>query len=720
GQLGLADDLPQDAYTLRAYTAWMCNFDSSYLFTKPLNVFAAATVTDTAAIFAAARGAKNSEAEEAKISLRFFPEGGQMVDGLSSRIAVEARDERGMPLALNGQLLGDDGSEISQFKTNFAGYGAVALTPQVGASYELIVAHEGKAIRVPLPAPQRIGATMQCSFTSLAELRVKVEGKFDEPRRAENMLLAGHVRGELVFITPFSLGKKGATTIKIPTADCPQGILCLTLLDGAGSPCAERLVYVDKGERLSIKFTHSLQRNGSAVTQLLATDADGKPAVAHVSLAALNGDLVALPDSTDENLATYLLLSSDLRGKIYRAGYYFSKAPRAAHDLDLLLLTQGWRRFEVNPALADSIWKIPYPLQKKLLLAGRLERVDLSKATDYSLTMCIYDSRSKMREIIFQQVSSDGTFVVPFDDFCDSLTAKIFTKNKRGRLRNVGMAIAQDPAPPFAPLAHAPDLNAIAQANRKLLDYRTLLADATKWHIVLDDITVTAKRRDRSETGGWLGLPDLELSGAELLQYGTTVNAVLFNMPNVRVEKNDFGDEFLTTDRAFMQSRNMGAEEDFVDAEDSSMVATSASTWRRKMNMVSIHINGAMLDYSALADMPIEDVSVMRFYRQHATIVVASKPGVTHERGVVTAALKGFESARKFYVPTGNDASWEAQRVDYRATLHWQADIETDSSGMASVQWRSTLKSQNVRLRVEGLTAQGAPVFAEATVKVTK
>jgi hypothetical protein len=466
-----------------------------------------------------------------------------------------------------------------------------------------------------------------------------------------------------------------------------------------------------------------MQRNGLAVTtRMLATHADGRPAVAHVSLAALNGDLVALPDSADENMGSYLLLSSDLRGKIYRAGHYFSKAPEAAHDLDLLLLTQGWRRFEVNPALADSVWNISFPLQKKLLLVGRAGGIDLSKAADYTLTMCIYDSRSRIREIVYQNVNFDGTFVVPFDDFCDSLTAKIFTKNKRGRLSNLGMVMAQDPAPPFAPLAHVPDLNAMAQANHQLLDYRTVLADAIKWHIVLDDVTVTSKRRGRSETGGWLGYPDIELSGEDLLQYGTTVNAVLFNMPGARVEQNDFGDEFLTTDRALTVSQRGAGSGDNLDNEDEdyggTMASSSASTWRSKMKMVSIRINGVLSGYSELADMPVEDVSVMRVYRQHATIVVATKPGITYERGVVTAVLKGFERARKFYVPASNDMSWEAQRADYRATLHWQADIKTDSLGAASVRWRTTPKSKTVKLRVEGLTAQGTPVFGEAMLQV--
>ncbi|MDR3297667.1 MAG: hypothetical protein LBS94_05480, partial [Prevotellaceae bacterium] len=546
GQLGLAEDLPQDAYTLRAYTAWMCNFDSSYLFTKPLSVFQVAPDEDTIV---------SPLPRQPDVSLRFFPEGGQLVEGLPARVAFEVRDEQGNPLAVRATLK-SAGYEADAVASNFAGYGSFVFVPQKDSAPHLTLAHKGSTYAFPLPAAQRSGVVMRCSHASAEKIRVAVSGKFDDPRRAKSMLLVGHVRGQLSFMVPMSLNEQGVAVAKILTEACPQGILCLTLIDGAGTPCAERLMYVDKGERVSVKLSaYSLQKDGKATTiaRIATTDQGGKPVSAHVSLTALNENTLVLPDSTEENIGSYLLLSSDLRGKILQPSYYFSEAPGAAADLDLLLLTQGWRRFEVNPAMVDSLPTITYPVEKRLLIAGKVKNINKEKAKDYRISMYTYGADNRMREFISHNLDSSGGFVVLFGDIYGELTSRIFTYNQRNKLRSVKVAFADAPQPFVAPLAQVPDMGAIAKGNQKLIDQRTYLADlqrSSDKHVELQDVVVKGRRTDHVDGYSLRGTPpDFVFTGKELMEYGTEMGAIQINVPDFRLTTNDFGEEYFAYGR---------------------------------------------------------------------------------------------------------------------------------------------------------------------------
>ena len=140
----------------------------------------------------------------------------------------------------------------------------------------------------------------------------------------------------------------GQQIVRLPKELFPfQGIVELTLLDEEERPVAERLVYVNPEKRLNITATtdeerYNLRQQGKVRIQV--TDAEGKPVRAEVAVSIFDKAYLYLPGH--ENIMSHSYLSEQIRGDIFNPTYYFDeKNADRIIALDLLLMTQGWRRF---------------------------------------------------------------------------------------------------------------------------------------------------------------------------------------------------------------------------------------------------------------------------------------------------------------------------------------------------------------------------------------
>ncbi len=66
--------------------------------------------------------------------------------------------------------------------------------------------------------------------------------------------------------------------------------------------------------------------------------------VANLSIAVTDA---AIGTDTSNNIVSHFLLSSELKGEVYNPAHYFSDfKPQKKQQLDLVMLTHGWRRFK--------------------------------------------------------------------------------------------------------------------------------------------------------------------------------------------------------------------------------------------------------------------------------------------------------------------------------------------------------------------------------------
>ena len=375
GQFVLTDSLYSGYYEVRAYTRWQLNFnvterhynrndrlkfygkqaaddyfrDFEGLYSRVLPVYEkpkeAGVYTDR---YMLKRPKQHVLKDKDRLFVTFFPEGGQLVQGLPATVAYEVRNSSGQALDMTGQLT--DGREI---KTEHMGRGRFTITPstsQVSATFN----YNGKDYSFKLPKAQPTGASLSFDEAS-RKARVESQGV----KAAAWSVLC---RGRLVEFG--RLAGTSSETIDLSKCQCPTGVNEIIVYGEDASPLASRLFFVnnkDYGKTLDVSLASTSGEVGAKTTLMPYEPLD-------VNVRKGAGDnigtfSIAIRDAQtddhgydDGNIMTDMLLSSELKGFIAYPAYYFaSDDAKHRSDLDLLMMVQGWRRY----SRAENIRYLP-------------------------------------------------------------------------------------------------------------------------------------------------------------------------------------------------------------------------------------------------------------------------------------------------------------------------------------------------------------------------
>jgi hypothetical protein len=382
---------------VRAYTSWMLNFDSSFLYLKPLNIAVAPSATqkkDTASTF----------------TLTFFPEGGDMIEGVESRIAFKTNDQLGKPFAVSGIIADAKGTTITSFKSTHNGMGYINASLHGDEMYKATwkdpagVRHE-----TLLPVVKKGCATLKMEQENgvIYFTLTRPENVTDDFKQ---YTLVAQAQQEFVYAAKINLSVKTKVTAQIPTDSLPDGILQFTLFNNKLLPVAERIVFVNNGNYSFITDLHILEKNitkkGKSVLQI---DVGGQyKSNLSVSVTDAGFDSTGGPR---ENIYSQLLLTEDLKGYVYDPGYYFSSdADSVKQQLDLVMMTNGWRRFNWEKVLANQRPELKYQPDNYLTLQGNVFGISETRLTGKSLTGILQTSDKGSTSLITIPVNKDGSF----------------------------------------------------------------------------------------------------------------------------------------------------------------------------------------------------------------------------------------------------------------------------------------------------------------------
>lgn len=277
-----------------------------------------------------------------KDSLRFdiFPEGGNLVSGIPTRLAFKATDGKGHPVDVEGILFQDE-QPISHFKSSHNGMGVFYFTPSVEKKYRIEL-KDGK--RYSLPEIYSQGMSLCLSKQNDKYLEFRISQSEGMPK--QEVCLLGQIRGMVCCVAQGTL--KSNLKIKIPLNEfLYQGIAEFTLFREDMQPVAQRLVYVHPEKKLHIsvepeKKSYAIREKASL--KIKVTDEEGKPVQTNLGISVF--DKIYSNPADPVNIFTHCYLSSQIRGKIYDPAYYFNEENTDRRQaMDLLLLTQGWRRY---------------------------------------------------------------------------------------------------------------------------------------------------------------------------------------------------------------------------------------------------------------------------------------------------------------------------------------------------------------------------------------
>jgi hypothetical protein len=323
-------------YKFRAYTSWMKNFSPDYYFEKTITLINPLRSPDNLV-----------KQTASNYDVQFFPEGGNLVSGIVSKVAFKAVGKNGLGVAFSGAVVDQHNDTVARFKPLKFGMGNFSFTPAANNTYKAIVKFNGEKVTKDLPGVNSQGYVMSLTDNG-AQLDVTVKGTDG------NIYLFVHTR-QMIKAAESSYITNGTAHFTINKSLLGDGISGITIFNNAKQPVCERLYFKRPAQKLFIDAGADQQQyalrkkvniNVSAKGQV------GKPVLANMSMAVYRVD--SLQEVDHSNIFDYLWLGSDLKGNIESPDYYFKNANAETDEaLDNLMLTQGWRRFQWSQVLEN-------------------------------------------------------------------------------------------------------------------------------------------------------------------------------------------------------------------------------------------------------------------------------------------------------------------------------------------------------------------------------
>ncbi|MEM1123188.1 MAG: MG2 domain-containing protein, partial [Bacteroidota bacterium] len=362
GDFKLTSRFVTGQYTIRAYTQYMRNFDAAFFFRKATYIRGVSNLNEKAVM------AKNT------VDVQFFPEGGDLVVGLTSKIAVKTVDNMGKGIAIKGKIVADDTPTVGNIATNDEGFGIFSLTPEPNRTYTFTGQHGDQKIKVALPAALSEGVVLAINNSSEALIDIEVISKLTN---TQGGYLIGQGKGKVFLKQPIN---ESESKLTLPVVDLPQGILHFTYFDHLGQPRAERLVFNHDGiDNFNVDFSTDktiYQPREKVQLKLDVFDDEGEVLPADLSLTVVENNISNAFNNKDD-IQSHLLLSSDLKGKIDHPSVYFKNTEQATKKaLDLLLMTHGWRRFKWQDVLKKPKMEQSFSAEQSLSIAGQITKKD--------------------------------------------------------------------------------------------------------------------------------------------------------------------------------------------------------------------------------------------------------------------------------------------------------------------------------------------------------
>ncbi|GAB3425616.1 Plug domain-containing protein [Niabella aquatica] len=682
GQFDIPADFKGRYIAVKAYTRWMLNFDSSFLYKKAIQLLNkdSLKLPPTAVI---------------KPVLEFFPESGDLIAGFPNKVAFKATDQWGRPVKIKGIVSGSNGKIADSLRVQHDGMGFILLNPVPGAAFTAKWKDEqGKEYTTTLPAVKSSGANIQVKvLPGRREFRVGLSP--DLAAASDSVYLIGSMFQHPVFTIAKSV--KGEITGIVPTTNLPYGVLTITLLDKNWKPLAERITYIDNNAPFMFTPAMEVQRWGlsyRARNEVKITIPENTGASLSVAVTDLSIDA----DSSDNILST-LMLSSDLKGKVYNAAYYFTNPDDVKQQhLDLVMLTNGWRRIHWQQIASGTLPKINYPRDTSYLsLSGTVQGIMPGLIGDGAAAMMIVTQKDQQNKMLLVPVQRNGTFNDPSVILFD--TAQVYyqfqDKNLNGaiiqfmphklRTPSVGKGynnlLWPDTAGLWRHLQLAMELNDNTQKAR----YKEL-----------ETVTVKAKAKSAVEQ-----MDEKYASG--LFSGGDAIQIDVLNDPFAKT-----GDVFM-----FLQGKVAGLQ---INGQGSG----ASLSWRG--GAPQIYVDEVPSDVSMVSSINVNDIAYIKAFRppfmggfngSNGAIAIYTRRGDDAKRdagaGIPSSRVEGYTGIREFYSPKylTTEPAPGADR-DVRTTLYWNPNVSVDPrTKQAVISFYNNDVTDAFRVVIEGMTTDG-------------
>lgn len=653
------------------------------------------------------------------IDIHFLPEGGSLIGGMNNLLGFKAIDETGKGVAVQGTIYDAQNNPVTSFKSNKLGMGRVYMFPKESDSYRVELADPKDNTKLTYSFPEvikkgsklsvnRVGKiiALQVNSTQLVNDSIYVEVS------SRGMAL-GEVGRKL---------KGGKQDLVFSNESLSAGILVFTLKDQNRNPVAERLYFnhleTEKLD-LNLELPRDLYKSDEEVSLKLSL----AEVSADTSWSA-SASVLVIPEELKEeqNIWTYFMLTSELRGRIENPSFYFKGTQLVKpNELDNLLLTQGWRGYTFNtPPDTKAMNFLPeFGLGVQGDIAALFDKDKAKESVDVSLMVFGEEQR-----FYNQKTDSLGRFnflLPPLEG--RRVRAVLQTKNEAGKNRNYTLSLHEPTKPKITydrTRAYFQDQDSLPQVLKTIrmndgsdsfFEYDPNINELDE--VLISNYELTPQRQKVMDT---YGKPDVVIDGQEIEHKENEYSRGLYG-----VLRQVFGDKISfqmyqdSTGVRYQKAMVTGGMETIVLVDG---IPVLAEAYQFLPNLPPSEVKSVeILDGITKNFMPLYR-RVYPFQDMRATPIQGSILAIytysgngfytaTKSKGILKTSIPLFAPTKEFYTPKYDSGDTTLGPVDIGVTLYWNPDIKLKNDAPTTVSFLNNETRGTKTILVEAISRDG-------------
>ena len=643
-----------------------------------------------------------------EVDVQLFPEGGYLIDGVRSRVAFKALKPDGRGIDAKGNVTDNTGATIASFDSQNLGMGVFAIQPENGKTYKANFNFaDGTKTSVDLPTPRDEGINLALNNADNDTLGIKIAANQAFFARNQNkpFYVIAQSNGIICYAAQATL-RSPVYAANIPKSKFPTGIVQVTLFSVKGSPLSERIAFIRHDDLMRLTMNSDRQNYSRRQKVKMMVSAKNKevPAEGSFSVSVIDEALVPYDENDETTILTHLLLTSDLRGFIEKPNYYFNHPnTKTEADLDVLMLTQGYRRFSYKNIVSDKNAPITFLPEQGIEISGVLRTNTGIPVSKGNVRLVIPDKSFSTQT----QTDMSGNF--RFSNVLVSDSSKV-TLNARDNPGGSNMVLTVSPfvTPPTSIFNNQTGYVAnIDSAIRPYLENSLKQQNALNKPRTLEEVVIKDKAAPKKVSHADFGT----LQGLSIVA-DHTINGEQFAGCPVFFQCLAAQAIGLTSD-----GNNLYITRDY-----------NAGT----RTPVAVYVNGMATDYNYLQNINTDAVESVEIFLNDGLTGINRG---TNNKGVIEINLKkqpkgekiskeqladllpkgylvdfvpgGYDATRLFYAPKYDNPAAQRGSGDYRSTIYWNPSVVTDKTGAASFEFFNADGTGTYKAVIQGIDKDG-------------
>ena len=615
----------------------------------------------------------------------FFPEGGHAPFSTDIKMAFKAMNQNGLSEEIKGQVFDEQGNAYANFESVHLGMGSFRMYYMSGKKYYAVCTNRANVSkRFEMPVASENTVSLKTMWNDKL-LRVTLS-KSPDYKLSPQACLVAHIRGVVLYAQPWndSLGY-----LNFEKDFFPAGIIHFLLIDEHRNILSERLVFSSQNSTFA-KVDISLDKEkynprDKIKMAIRITDENRVPLTGNVSLSVVDKKDAGI--DTTSNIISTLLLSSELKGYIESPGSYLQKENKqATFALDVLMMTQGWRRYNVPDILKGKIVKeLQYAVETENKVTGKAEGLFSSLKEGGISLLAMKDS---VIGTSLTQPDKNGKFVFKNMEYPEGTKYIVQALTKKGSRKVFIELDAPEPFPALTiPMPGSIPKKQLENEYASDIDQKHQIEDGMRIYN-LAEVLVTANRKMNLKTQSpYYSVNSSKVLTSEDVEKSNIISVfdLLRRIPGLAL----VGNEVRHRNAVPLVVLDNVPEENF--------------------DYDKINVNDIS---DVFLSPPISAMSIFGGRAVGGAIVINTKKGFVESNkmnsNIQVYSPVGYKQTVEFYSPVyATPKEKESTVPDLRTTIYWSPNVRVDSSGNANINFYAADFPTRYEVVLEGVSSEG-------------